>query len=752
MINFTIDEGGNYSQLIQSNRIRVISPPVISHDALIHSDTYMSSYDIDMDRLEAFDNNPADENFGTGGGTMYPIKISGLNIETFETRQYTPIISVTPYKNVETGEDAQLLMKTYYFMLFYDSNYFKVVKLIYAIMSKSKEDINYIRDNIVGLESEDGDNLMNYAPRLNTNTIGIYTNYDDYLYNVFTESVRMSKSTPKAGVLQALKNRNTKVLNTQLIMDEDDGRNFLSDCGVLFNPQMEINEPGWSAQEAKIMGLPIKSVIRNIDYLHNIDVYDETMRASRNMMLENYVGTSSYELVNYSSPSGVIRVKGLKNFTHFVGAGFGNGNMPRVYRVTSYKTIGADVVEYSFEIDYLKDFFQHYAIDEDHPLRTKSSTYMGDWDKSRTLGTEPLDTTTLFKKIYLSHNDNQNLARWLVCGRFAATSGGAIQQAVLLTDAQLIEMYRVLLESTSSEKIASCIDRIEYVCYQTVYSTTYVGPLTIGGETILSDGAIFVLPTEANTAPNTIRFQLYADVPPAMYENGMEFEAPAVLYIQGYGVVEMKSYLKQYIQLRHELQETMEIYMIENICTGETNIAIDAITDFNESSNLQMPIVTNSAPQQIRQFGFNAAFNIAGAGVAGAVGGLKMGGVKGAVGMGLAGAGITAGKSVFDYFTIMETVGPNMGTANGGTVYPGIFVATSVPTDTGFDLLTYYDSVGYPCNFKAGEGVEHAWLSGHRYTVDFIGNMMGTEEYGSACKEAIEGTYVVYNYLTAAGV
>lgn len=130
--------------------------------------------------------------------------------------------------------------------------------------------------------------------------------------------------------------------------------------------------------------IPMRITSRgDIDYRHFLDLYDETNYPERNMFLTNFVGRIPYKLVDYDSSeaggTGTIRVSTSLQFTHFVGASFTDANVPRVYEVISHRSYGGspDVLECTFRVCYLKDYFQHFGVTAENEMLVTRSTYSG---------------------------------------------------------------------------------------------------------------------------------------------------------------------------------------------------------------------------------------------------------------------------------------------------------------------------------------------------------------------------------------
>lgn len=125
-----------------------------------------------------------------------------------------------------------------------------------------------------------------------------------------------------------------------------------------------------------------------IDFRHNIALFDESSQSETAMFLTNRVGLSPYEQIHFTTPNGTLRIRATEtvngngtnknNFTHFVASTSFAANAPLVFRVTSYTTISADVMDIGFEIDYVKTYFAYCGITEaNNPicLRTTDSRW-----------------------------------------------------------------------------------------------------------------------------------------------------------------------------------------------------------------------------------------------------------------------------------------------------------------------------------------------------------------------------------------
>lgn len=776
-ISNIVDQGGNYAEFA-SKVIPTMYAPTYDATNIAGSVGYNERFDINPEQLYSEDNNAAPVTlFGDTG--LYRIGIKGLTkTETYDDQVYTPIISLTEYKNVKDNTTAWLVLKTYYFMKFYSGNTYKAIKLVFATLTKSYNDAVFLVAHQIGNRLDNGGYWSDYNTYNNKNTVYMKDNTTEYQWNIFNNTVRGTATQNKEQVLHNLISRNTRLLNTQLVINNDGDRIYLAGGGsvdVSFVPQILLNDANYTAVGGEPMAGRIKKVLRTgIDYLHNIDVYDETKAKTRNMMLTNRIGTMPYELVNYSSPNGVIRIKSLVNFTHFVGAGFGNSNMPHIYRVISYKTVGAGIVECTFTLDYLKDYFQHYEFDYAYGMWCDSTTDREYYLDTLTTGDEPYDGYSYLKKVYLSDDMSQAADCFAVTGMIS----GAAVATYMLTAEQLLTMYNNILGSEKSEKIASQIYRIEYVNYKAyVDGDGNVETLNIAGENVGTGRRI--LPFNYNNQ-YVIRFLVFRGVPGVtdFYKDGLEYNAPSVLHIQGYGSVELKPALKKFLQDYHDNKQEISIYLLEDINTGDTTIKIEGqysgesylgheYTDFDFKNNERMPIISDATVQNIRYFGMQAVTGLVssavalGAGMGSGVADVKYGGKremhkhyvdrqrKAAIeNSGIAPAGIVASVAtgILGTKKILDTVGPTIAQGSGGTIYEGNYVLTYVPHTS--NISGYYHVMGYPCNVSVSD---MEWKDGHKYTCRLLDAIYGTDEYAAGCAEAINNGYMIYNYSEAAG-
>lgn len=91
-----------------------------------------------------------------------------------------------------------------------------------------------------------------------------------------------------------------------------------------------------------------------------ITCYDETAVDARAVNLTNQVGTITIVPVNFSYPAGSFRVESDLVFTHFTAIATAAAG-DHVYKITGFTAINEKVIEYYYQLDYLKDYFYKYG-------------------------------------------------------------------------------------------------------------------------------------------------------------------------------------------------------------------------------------------------------------------------------------------------------------------------------------------------------------------------------------------------------
>lgn len=129
--------------------------------------------------------------------------------------------------------------------------------------------------------------------------------------------------------------------------------------------------------------VPYEFIRRGINYLRNIDIYDETYSAHANnaAFLKNKVGTLAYSGVEFAYPNIIVKAKTNLQFTHAVTASWSKNNRPVVYEVVNYHEIGNNLSEYTLRVDGLKTFFQYHTNKNPYVLRHTNSSNWNKWIK-----------------------------------------------------------------------------------------------------------------------------------------------------------------------------------------------------------------------------------------------------------------------------------------------------------------------------------------------------------------------------------
>lgn len=517
------------------------------------------------------------------------------------------------------------------------------------------------------------------------------------------------------------------------------------------------------------MGAKIKNAFSaKTDYTKNLDIFDESFQDSRNMMLTNKIATIPYTLVNYSFPTGTIRVKmtdEIKDgFTHFIGPNFGfyvkkfsiySRDNAHIYRITDLKTVGQDVMELSFELDGVKDFCQQYgsfcseSTSYNYNARVIKSTQESLWDKTLTTGDEMTDGTTFYKSGSFVTSARQ---KWfLVVGKIS----GHLCAAYALTPDELLTLYNTLLTSDESEKMASQIYRIEAIEIAGINGTyMYKENFVIEGNTIFNE--VWRVGT-LDQQDYVIKYTLASGyLGSSIYDNGGEFAAETQLYVEGFGIVPLDYMLKYRLNKSHEDEDNRLINFVvyENIMTGETMLEIDGVKLLQKSQNPTMPILSNAAPLVIRQYLTNQATNMITNTLNSSMNAMAVGLVSPTMGI-AAGAGSVIGAtmsnvtSAMNMKNMLKGIGPTVSEGANGYIYNGIFYEYYAPNYTikhngwSAGVGYFYRMNGYPCDEWA-HTIEFS--DKNKYWCVMTGNIKGSKEWANTCINDIESGYIIYNY------
>lgn len=112
-----------------------------------------------------------------------------------------------------------------------------------------------------------------------------------------------------------------------------------------------------------------------------ITCYNETEVDVRALNLTNQVGTIDIVPVNFSYPSGSFRVESDKVFTHFtasITAAAGN----HVFKITGFTAINKQVIEYYYQLDYLKDYW--FRNSSNNQININNTFVISEYDSADT--------------------------------------------------------------------------------------------------------------------------------------------------------------------------------------------------------------------------------------------------------------------------------------------------------------------------------------------------------------------------------
>lgn len=144
-----------------------------------------------------------------------------------------------------------------------------------------------------------------------------------------------------------------------------------------------------------------------------ITCYNETEVDARAVNLTNQVGTITIVPVNFSYPSGSFRVESSLVFTHFTTA-VTAADGQRVFKITGFTAVNAQVIEYYYELDYLKDYWFRYSFGNDLGM---PDTIIKSWCAANfviyTGGIFPLNThvSTIVDSVNETIGKNVNVSR-----------------------------------------------------------------------------------------------------------------------------------------------------------------------------------------------------------------------------------------------------------------------------------------------------------------------------------------------------
>lgn len=514
--------------------------------------------------------------------------------------------------------------------------------------------------------------------------------------------------------------------------------------------------------------IPLRDTINHpgVNYRRTLVVYDETNYKNRNMFLTNKVGEIPYKLIDFVSPNGTLRVNTNLQFTHFIGPSFTSDWTPRVYRVTSYRTISKDVMEYDFTIDGLKDYWQHFGVtDENAPLCLRT-TDASSWVAGET---NMMDDSALYKGTISATNYNLTILPYAnLPGSDAVTKAWylvsfANGNSYVMDEFDYSDLTRTIKSDANGALMASSISGVYLVPPNQYISgfTEQTSSITVSGP----DGATCTVTFSFNSchrftgeatssAGGRATSRYYMDIPQTdIYSNWYEKSAQWEMYVPFYGVIRPSTQLLQDIN-EGDVRLFAYIDPVSGMIALEGNnygvmgefISLPSVPVPSAASNYYA--VQNLETQTKQSLG-KGAIGVAG-GLIAAGAGIATGNVV------IAAGGIgSIGSSLVNSGFMLETnknqreqlAAGSYSTYSGGggtsSLCSNTIKLSRYLPDLIIDLEDYYDNVGYPNN--------RLWkdtgaVSGKRYWITFLGEIKGTTEYKNLVTSDIQSEAIVYNY------
>lgn len=477
--------------------------------------------------------------------------------------------------------------------------------------------------------------------------------------------------------------------------------------------------------------IPLKSTLyTGVDYKSNIDVYDETQKYAKNMFLENFVGRIPYKYIDYQSPDGKILVDTSLQFTHFIGTSFTDSNTPRVYRITSHRPLGNNLIEYSFTIDYLKDYFQHYGITTFNNPIVRRTTDSSKWNKF----ISDIALTTGEYKI-----DGWNLNDTFGTNVLITLADGHAYTFPYSSYNTFMSNY---MSQANNTKLSGFIRGIYLIpdiinnASLTGYSVTSVNEIVFYNE----DGTDLTVPMSCYRIIQNGNTTSFADFKlngswSDIATNWLEKDSDFKMHIPFYGDISVTNEIIEVLK-----DTSARIRYIIDYMDGKcfpvflSNYGSTAFIPQPFAPLPQLPVPSNAEVSLIQNASNQAVTNITGTMVSGLFNPIE--------------SGIKAGIQYSQYENQEQNIKNTSGIqAVGGSGFSSIIVERLYMSRTRPLLTTsledYYDLVGYPCNRRWSEV---GGVSGKTYWLDFTNvAMKGSKEYAERAREAISQG-VIYNY------
>lgn len=514
--------------------------------------------------------------------------------------------------------------------------------------------------------------------------------------------------------------------------------------------------------------IPLRDTINHpgINYRNGLVLYDETNFNNRNMFLTNKVGEIPYKLIEFSSPGGTIRVNTNLQFTHFIGPSFTSDWTPRVYRVTTYRTVAENVMDYDFTIDYLKDYWQHFGVTDDNApicLRTTDST---SW-----LGgeTNMIDDIAMYTGTITATNYNLTVLPYANLPGSDATEKAWFMVAFADGDSYVMDhadyghLTRTIKTFANGAMMAAAIAGVYLVPPNSYLSgfteqtnaITVTGPDGASCTASLGDGSCKRFTgTVTSSAGGRATSRYYMDIPQTdIFANWHEKSAQWEMYIPYYGIIRPSAQLLQDIN-NEGIRLFAYIDPINGLIAIEGNnygvmgdfISLPSVPVPSAASNYYS--VQNLDTQTNQSIG-KSALGITGGLIAAGVGiatgnAIAVAGGLGSIGTSLVSTGYTleTAKNQREQLAA-NTYSTYSGGGGTASLCSNTIKLSRYLPDLLIDLPDYYNKVGYPNN--------RLWkdtgaVSGKRYWISFLGEIKGTTEYKNGVLADIQSEAVVYNY------
>lgn len=450
--------------------------------------------------------------------------------------------------------------------------------------------------------------------------------------------------------------------------------------------------------------VPYEFIRRGINYLRNIDIYDETYNthADNSAFLKNKVGTLAYNGVEFAYPFIKIKAKTDLQFTHAVTASWSSNNRPVVYRVTNYHEIGNQLSEYTLAVDGLKTFFQYHTNKNPYVLRHTNSANWNKWVKDSV----PYKGTFTNKKI-----SGATLDIMYVIVVNASDCYG-------FTKTKFIEFKTKLLNSEQQAKIIPQI------------SACYMCPMNYNNNTLLDGVPTYPIPFHGVTEDFTASYDLkefgtvttYLNYNPSGLNRidgqDMIYDSHATLHLPGYG--DVNAPIDYMVSLQNNFTEvSSNIHYRISAIDGTVSVSTYPYIFWSPSIALPMLSIPFNS-EEVQLYNVNrtekaGTSNLLNSTIGGLVGGAASGSFGGPVGSAIgAGLGALAGAATSfmnlsnsadaNRDIIANSVGLSGASCTGAASFADMTTALNfIVPDLCVTYPEYYKIVGYPTHKKLND-------------------------------------------------